>query len=149
MLFLIVACQLLCSLSATAQCPSLNVGYSGFSIGGSSLQKIISYATATDTFVWGVTSDGRLVGSYSVANTNYAFLYQNGTWTTFADPNQLYSTSPFGINNLGHIVGFYDGFKMESIPRLAFSRSAMSTPRSIIRPANPRAPSESTITMRL
>ena len=117
---LIVVSQLLCSLSAAAQCPGINVGYCGFSIGGQSVQRFYNYKTATDTELWGVTNDGRIVGNYNAANHNYAFLLENGNWMTFSDPNQLNTTTATGINNLEHIVGFYDGYKNDVYTSFGF-----------------------------
>jgi len=57
------------------------------------------------TVARGINDTGQIVGWYQ-ANTDavYGFLYDGGSYATLNDPLTI-KTSPYGINNAGHIVG--------------------------------------------
>jgi probable HAF family extracellular repeat protein len=109
---LVAFCLVICISPAGAQCSRLNDQYCGFLLRGSRLLQAINYGKADVTTPWSVTRDGRIVGTYDDHGYVVAgFLYDDGVYTSFSDPNQLYKTSAYGINNNGYIVGSYDGYK--------------------------------------
>jgi probable HAF family extracellular repeat protein len=64
--------------------------------------------------VWpsAINNAGQIVGYYDSANSQTAFLYENGNFTTLAYPGAL-ATQPTGINSLGDVVGtFVDSSKI-------------------------------------
>jgi hypothetical protein len=68
------------------------------------------------TGVWGINSNGDMVGNYgqNIESDSHGFLYSNGTFTSFDYPGQP-KTVAYGINDSGLIVGsagdlYYNGF---------------------------------------
>jgi len=60
-----------------------------------------------------INNMGQIVGNYvdikNGVEAGNGFLYSNGTYTTIDDPLAFNSTNAFGINDVGQIVGAYDG----------------------------------------
>src|SRR5690349_8241131 len=57
------------------------------------------------TGIWGINSNGDMVGNYgqNIEAESHGFLYSNGTFTYFDYPGQP-KTVPYGINDSGLIV---------------------------------------------
>lgn len=72
-----------------------------------------------DTNPRGINDKGQIVGTYANASGLHGFLYDHGIFTTIDYPvhgwalgssgNRFFDTSLSGINNLGQIVGSYQG----------------------------------------
>jgi hypothetical protein len=66
----------------------------------------IDYPGATDTVLVGINKAGTIVGN---EDTNYGFIYKNGTFSLYSAPNRgtlpNYFSTLLGINNLGQFVG--------------------------------------------
>src|SRR5262245_8282024 len=60
-----------------------------------------------------INNMGQIVGNYTDSkngiSVGHGFLYSNGTYTTLNDPSAANSTNAYGINDMGQIVGAYDG----------------------------------------
>ncbi len=54
----------------------------------------------------GINNNGQIVGWYGPGNS-LGFLYSGGSFTTISIPGVL-DTTPFGLNDAGSVVGFYD-----------------------------------------
>ena len=74
----------------------------------------LSYPGATDTYAQGINNENQIVGYLIGTDTNqlsastaHGFLYNNGAWSYFDDPNAVNGTFAEGINNLDQIVGYY------------------------------------------
>ena len=65
-----------------------------------------------DTFANDINNSGQIVGTFntnaSVQSGYQGFLYQDGTYTAFADPLAVLGTFAQGINDAGQIVGWYN-----------------------------------------
>ncbi len=64
-----------------------------------------------DTWANDINNLGQIVGSFNPDNTVQSgyqgYLYENSTFTTFADPLAAFGTFAQAINDAGQIVGFY------------------------------------------
>ena len=61
------------------------------------------------TGLFGINDNGDISGTFgSNVQPNAGFLYKNGTFTIFSDPNATGETFADGINNLDQIVGRYN-----------------------------------------
>jgi probable HAF family extracellular repeat protein len=58
-------------------------------------------------FPTAINDDGAIVGFYLDDSGQHAYVYDNGTYTTFSDPLATGTTTPLSINNAGDIVGYY------------------------------------------
>jgi uncharacterized membrane protein len=75
--------------------------------GGTMMQIAVPGAFATQA--WAMNNAGTIVGSYVPTNNpglTVAFMYQNGTFTTFRQPKATL-TAYYGINNSGVIAGTF------------------------------------------
>jgi hypothetical protein len=62
---------------------------------------------AVFTGIWGINSNGDMVGNYgqNIETESHGFLYRNGTFTYFDYPGES-KTAPMGINDAGLIVDY-------------------------------------------
>src|SRR6516164_6524668 len=72
----------------------------------------LDFPSATATRALGINDAGQIVGAYDNASGHHGFLYANGVYTSIDDPlagpmpgQGTYAAA--GINNTGHIVGYY------------------------------------------
>ena len=72
----------------------------------------LDFPSATATRALGINDAGQIVGAYDNASGHPGFLYANGVYTSIDDPlagpmpgQGTYAAA--GINNTGHIVGYY------------------------------------------
>ena len=112
---------------AAATSPSPLAGYA------SGTYTTIDYPGAVQTDISGINNLGMMVGFYiDTAGVYHGFIYQNGTFTPFNDPNagtkKGQGTQGSGINDFGTIVGGYiDG--NNKLPRLHGTRRLVHDPR--------------------
>ena len=66
----------------------------------------LSFPSSTDTFAHGINDKGTIVGRYAVGSEEHGFIYSEGTFTAFNNPNV---TTLNGINNKGDMVGLLTG----------------------------------------
>jgi probable HAF family extracellular repeat protein len=86
-------------------------GYHGFIKTAVGSYTPIDVAGATDTFIYGINANGRIVGGYGnpqVYSSGHGFIYDNGTYTYPFDVLPVsFGSYPAGINLTGQIVGQY------------------------------------------
>lgn len=81
-------------------------GVFGFLLSGGNYTTISCAAATTGTFVSGINDNGVMVGYYGTDYRNYGFIYVNGECKNLQEFNGE-TPYPTGINNQGHIVGYY------------------------------------------
>jgi probable HAF family extracellular repeat protein len=79
----------------------------GFELVGKTYTKI-SVPNATSTTAFGINLAGTVSGTYQDSSGSHAFLYRNGSYTTFNLPGSKGTTEAFGLNDKTSIVGAYD-----------------------------------------
>ena len=83
------------------------IGYSG-SIYNNGIYTNFNFPGANWITAQAINNNGDVVGAYGIGSNAYGFLYNNGTFTSFSDPNNLNVTFLSGINDSGVIVGQYN-----------------------------------------
>ena len=75
----------------------------------------INYPGSSETLSFGINDSGQVVGTYTLGNINYGFVYSDGNFSTVNIPGMVSIT---GINNSGEIVGSngLDGFLAVPVP---------------------------------
>ncbi|MGX1412797.1 hypothetical protein [Bradyrhizobium elkanii] len=65
---------------------------------------------ATNTYPYDVNATGQIAGSYqdTIVGFYHGFLYSAGIYSTLEDPLAAKGTWGTGINDQGHVVGYYD-----------------------------------------
>ena len=86
--------------------PSSTINVGSFTVAVALLRLSISFPLQSAGS--GIANDQRIVGSYTYGNSTAAFLYENGIYTSFTDPEQTKATRAYGINDKGQIFGTYD-----------------------------------------
>src|SRR4029077_3389720 len=88
---------------------STNAAYHGFVYSGGTYTTVDDPLAADYTDARGINASGQIVGTY-IGNNHIqrSFLYSNGIFTTVSNPaaENIYA---FGINDVGHVVGQYQG----------------------------------------
>jgi probable HAF family extracellular repeat protein len=76
----------------------------------------------------GINDSGQTLGGYYSGAGNHGFLYSGGTYTTLdiPGPNGT-STEPFGMNNEGQIVGFFNAGDGTGVHGFLFSDGVYTT----------------------
>ena len=85
--------------------------YHGFIKTAAGSYTTIDVPGQTNTMIYGINANGRIVGGYGNPGTDYAaghgFIYDNGTYTFPFDVPDSFGSYPAGINLTGQIVGQY------------------------------------------
>jgi probable HAF family extracellular repeat protein len=73
----------------------------------------LNFPGSVNTVATGINDSGQIVGWYTkLVNglaERYGFVYSGGVFTTLDNPASAKDTNPFGTNNLGQIVGYFNG----------------------------------------
>ena len=77
----------------------------------------IDYPGSSQTTLSGLNNRGQIVGNYRVGipGRSFPFVWDDGVASTISFPSSpvMFNVSASGINDLGDIVGAYDGFSLQ------------------------------------